>query len=118
VSPKTYCQAVGVVLLLVGVVGFVMPDLMGMDLGAKHSVVHLVTGAIFAWLGFGGAAEALTKNLVLLFGVVYTLLGVAGFVVDDLVLYRPDTLVNIIHLAVGLLALFAATAGAKAPAAA
>lgn len=121
-NPKLYGKVVGVVLILVGAVGFVMPDLMGMDLNTKHSVVHLVTGALLAFLGFGGADEGLTKTIVLVFGVVYTALGVIGFfmnpVLPMLAIYSSGALVNVIHLAVGLLGLAAAMMGGKQAAAA
>jgi hypothetical protein len=121
VNPKAYSKAAGVVLLLVGVVGLLQHDLLGMDLSKRHSAVHLVTGALLAFLGFTGASESLTKNVVLLFGVVYTILGVWGFftpmIVGDFRLFHTDVLTNCIHLAVGLAALAAAMmGGAKAPA--
>jgi hypothetical protein len=118
VNPKLYGKLVGVVLIVVGLVGFAMPDLLGMDLGTAHSVVHLATGALLAYLGFTGVAESATKGVVLLFGVVYTLLGVIGFVMNPVLpflpIYHSGVLVNVIHLAVGLLGLAAATMGAKA----
>ena len=69
----------GVVFLLVGILGFVMPNLLGAHLSAAHNVIHLVSGAISLWLGLKGTAAA-AKNFCIVFGVVYLLLGIAGFV--------------------------------------
>lgn len=122
-NAKAYGKIVGVVLLLVGVVGFLKHDLLGMDLSRRHSAVHLLTGALLAALGFGAFDEKLTNAVVLAFGAVYTVLGVAGFFVDQILpnlrVFHTDLLTNVIHLAVGLLGLAAAMMARKgAPAAA
>ena len=69
----------GIGFLLVGVLGFLMPAVLGMHLSAAHNVVHLVTGAVSLWLGLKGTVSA-AKTFCIVFGLVYLLLGVAGFV--------------------------------------
>jgi hypothetical protein len=69
----------GIGFLLVGIVGFLAPDILGMHLTLAHNIVHLVTGAVSLWLGLKGSASA-AKTFCLVFGLVYLLLGVAGFV--------------------------------------
>jgi hypothetical protein len=64
--------------LLVGILGFVMPSVLGMHLSAAHNVVHLVTGAVSLWLGLKGSAGA-ARAFCIAFGAVYLLLGIAGF---------------------------------------
>jgi hypothetical protein len=113
-----YGRIVGPVLVLVGLAGFAMPTLMGMDLGPVHSVVHIVTGALLAYMGFAQGAARIAPAAVLVFGVVYLALGAVGFVVRDLVVYHAELKVNVIHLAVGLLGLVAARSGAPQAAAA
>jgi len=49
---KTVCKILGVVLLLVGVVGFAAPGLLGAHLNMAHNVVHIVSGAIALYFGF------------------------------------------------------------------
>jgi hypothetical protein len=68
----------GIGFLLVGVLGFVAPSVLGMHLSAAHNVVHLVTGAVSLWLGLKGTVSA-AKTFCIVFGLVYLLLGVAGF---------------------------------------
>ena len=118
-NPKLYGKAAGVVLLLIGVVGLLQHDLLGMDLSKRHSAVHLATGALLAALGFGGASESLTRNAVLIFGAVYAILGVCGFFMAQVLpgfrIFHTDVLTNVIHLAVGLAGVAAAMmGGAKA----
>ena len=73
------CTVLGIVFLLVGVIGFVMPNLLGAHLSLVHNIVHLVSGALALWLGLKGTPGA-AKTFCLVFGVVYLLLGIAGFV--------------------------------------
>lgn len=75
---KTIATILGVVFLLVGLAGFAMPGLLGAHLTPAHNVVHLVSGALSLYLGLKGSIGA-TKMFCLIFGAVYGLLGVAGF---------------------------------------
>jgi hypothetical protein len=124
VNPKSYGRIAGAVLLLVGVAGFFQNDLLGMDLSKRHSAVHLASGALLLALGLSSASASLTKNVVLTFGVVYAILGACGFFMEQILpgfrIFHTDLLTNVIHLAIGLAGVAAATmGGAKAaPAAA
>lgn len=73
------CTILGIVFLLVGVIGFVMPNLLGAHLSLVHNVIHLVSGALALWLGVKGTPSA-AKTFCIVFGAVYLLLGIAGFV--------------------------------------
>jgi hypothetical protein len=75
---KRIATILGIGFLLVGVLGFVAPSLIGMHLSPAHSVVHLVTGAVSLWLGLKGSVSA-ARTFCIVFGLVYLLLGVAGF---------------------------------------
>ena len=74
---KTVCKILGVVLLLVGLLGFVQPAFLGAHLGPAHNAVHIVSGAIALYLGFAGTLAA-AKTFCLVFGVVYLALGILG----------------------------------------
>ena len=100
----------GVVFLLVGILGFVMPHLLGAHLSTIHNVIHLVSGAIALWLGLKGTASG-AKNFCIIFGAVYLLLGIAGFVLgtgaDRIFAVIPGqlelgTVDHIIHVALGI----------------
>ncbi|HYC60823.1 MAG TPA: DUF4383 domain-containing protein [Thermoanaerobaculia bacterium] len=99
----------GVVFLLVGVLGFVAPNLLGAHLSLAHNVIHLVSGAISLWLGLKGTPAG-ARTFCLVFGVVYLLLGVVGFVMgtgdDRMFTVIPDQLMlgtmdHVIHIALG-----------------
>ena len=75
---KTVCKLLGVVFVLVGIAGFVAPNLLGAHLNMAHNLVHIVSGAIALYFGFAGSAGG-AKGFCLIFGIVYLLLGVAGW---------------------------------------
>ena len=111
---KTLCKIAGTALVLAGIFGFVKPDLLGLHLTAIHNVVHLLTGAIALYLGFAGSSSA-ARTFCQVFGVIYLLLGVVGFVAPQVISQiigahiSSDTSMlpdNIVHLVVG--GLFAA----------
>ncbi len=74
---KTVCKILGVIFLLVGLLGFVSPNLLGAHLTPIHNIVHIVSGAIALYFGFAGTLAA-AKTFSLLFGVVYLALGILG----------------------------------------
>ncbi|HSK64867.1 MAG TPA: DUF4383 domain-containing protein, partial [Pyrinomonadaceae bacterium] len=74
---KTICKVLGVVFLLVGVIGFAAPTLLGAHLTPPHNVVHIVSGVIALYFGFAGSLSG-AKAFALVFGVVYLGLGVLG----------------------------------------
>ena len=108
---KTIATLLGVVFILVGLVGFAAPTLLGAHLSAAHNVIHLVSGAISLYLGLKGSLSA-AKTFCLVFGAVYLLLGVAGFAVgtgEQLMLavipgtLELGTMDHVIHVLLGLI---------------
>jgi hypothetical protein len=79
---KTICTLLGVVFLLVGLLGFVAPgavsNLTFTHLTPAHNIVHLLSGAVALYLGLKGTLAA-AKLFCLVFGAVYLLLGVVGY---------------------------------------
>ena len=75
---KTIAKILGVVFILVGLVGFIMPTFLGTHLGMTHNLVHLISGAVALYFGFAGTLSA-ARLFCIVFGIVYALLGVAGF---------------------------------------
>ncbi len=100
-----WAKILGVVLVLVGLLGFFSGDMvLGMfGVNMLHTLVHLVSGVILLWAGFGSnGANAKKTNLV--FGIVYLVVAILGFAsvmafVDLLMLNAAD---NWLHLLIGV----------------
>ena len=106
---KTVAKLVGVVFILVGIVGFVAPNLLGAHLGKLHNAVHLVSGALSLYFGISGSLAS-ARKFCIIFGLVYGLLGVVGYFVGTgphHMLELPKLLLgtrdHIIHIAIGAL---------------
>ena len=119
---KTYCKILGVAMLVAGVLGFVMPRLLGFHLTPVHNIIHLATGALGAYFGFAGGYGG-AQNFCRIFGVVYGLVAVLGFVAPGLLstilghpgLSAADLMAdNVFHVAVALSSLAAGFAGSRA----
>lgn len=108
-----YARVFGVVLTLVGVLGFLVNSnqdtaepLLGFDVNLTHNFVHLLTGIFGLVAGFSNRSLARTYAIVL--GVVYTVLGVWGLAAggnfDPFDLFvRINMADHVLHLAIGLL---------------
>lgn len=114
----------GIGFLLVGVIGFIAPGILGMHLTLAHNIVHLVTGAVSLWLGLKGTPGA-AKSFCIVFGLVYLLLGVAGFAAgtgdDKMLTLIPDQLMfgrmdHIVHVLLGAIYLIGGFASRTVPA--
>jgi hypothetical protein len=118
---KKICTLVGVVFILVGIVGWFAPTLLGAHLSPAHNVVHLVSGVLALYFGLKGSAGG-AVNFCRIFGLVYLALGVLGFVLgagaDKMWAVLPGTLElgtvdHVIHVLLGLLFLIGGFAGKK-----
>ena len=119
---KTYCKILGVAMLAAGVLGFALPRLLGFHLTPVHNVIHLATGVLAAYLGFAGS-EGGARNFCRIFGAVYGLVALLGFVAPGLLstilghpgLSAADLMAdNVFHVAVALASLAAGFGGARA----
>ncbi len=126
-SPNTtlrlYAQVLGVVLILVGVLGLLLGDGLLLDIlniDIVEDIVHILTGGILAYVGFGRVDAGTARTVVLALGIVYLLVGILGFVVPMMFGLIPTgyTLFdNLLHLALGVLSLVIALTGRGATAA-
>src|SRR5260370_42357596 len=113
---KIYVVLSGAILVVVGVAGFVRHEMFNLTFPPAHNVFHLVSGRIALWAGLGKNANG-PRWFGLIFGVIYTLVAIAGFAgLRDLGPIQLDlnTHFNFIHLGVGLLSLAAGFARLKA----
>jgi Domain of unknown function (DUF4383) len=114
---KTIATILGVVLILVGIIGFLVgptnattPNFIGTHLNTPHNLVHIVSGAIALYFGMAGTLSA-ARLFCIIFGIVYALLGVAGFAlgwskpdnmlpIDDLLML--GTMDHVVHILLGI----------------
>jgi hypothetical protein len=75
---KTVATLLGVLFILVGLIGFVSPGFLGAHLSTAHNLVHLISGAVSLYFGLKGTLAG-ARLFCIVFGVVYGLLGLAGF---------------------------------------
>jgi hypothetical protein len=90
---KTIATILGVAFLVVGVLGFIAPGLGGFHLSLAHNLVHIISGALALYLGLKGTLAA-ARLFCIVFGIVYGLLGVAGYALGT---DRPHTLAGVTH---------------------
>jgi hypothetical protein len=105
---KTISKVMGVILLLVGILGFThVLDSLGAHIGptnAAHNLAHIVSGVIALYFGFAGTLGG-AMTVCTVFGLVYRLLGIVGLGMGDLHI-GPLMLGKVdhgIHLIVGAL---------------
>ncbi len=105
---RLYAQILGVVLLLVGVVGLLVGERLVLGIlnaDILEDIVHLITGGLLAYVGFGRTDLALARNVVLVLGIIYLVVGLLGFVVPMMFGLLPDGYTifdNLLHLALGV----------------
>ena len=88
---KTAAILFGIVFLAVGILGFVpgittdvngMPMLLGIfHVNPAHDFVHIASGVVFLLCGMAGPGPS--RTFFKIFGVVYALVAVMGFVVGN-----------------------------------
>lgn len=95
---QTWAKVIGIVLILVGLLGFFMSDgVFGIKTTGTISVVYIVAGAIFAWAGFAGPAKQVNTWL----GVILLLIGILGLF-GMLEFLNASTVNTWLHLIIGV----------------
>jgi hypothetical protein len=81
---KTVAKIMGLVLLLVGVLGFThILDSLGAHLSPAHNLVYILSGVIALYFGFAGSLGG-AKGFCIIFGLIYLLLGILGLAMGEL----------------------------------
>ncbi len=119
---RMYAGIVGATLLVAGIIGFFYSSAFSsgddaereavlgiLDVNAWHNIVHLASG-IVGLLAYR-AGEAASRQYALIFGVVYLLVAIYGFIAGDgevlLGVIPVNTEDNILHLAIAIVGLAA-----------
>jgi hypothetical protein len=114
---RSFTLLLGVVLLVVGIVGFVTGshdhELIVFGINMAHNVVHILSGALGILAATSGAHSA--RVFCLAFGSVYGLVALAGFAgLEPLVrLLNLNTADNLLHLGIAVTCLVVAFASRR-----
>jgi hypothetical protein len=107
VYARPYAQILGVVLILVGLVGLALGNQVWggiLNVDIAEDIVHLITGGILAYVGFGRTDLSVTRNVVGLLGIIYLMVGVLGFAsptMFGLIPHGYTAFDNLLHLFLG-----------------
>ena len=122
---KTFAYVFGAVYLIVGIVGFAVTGfndfasaegevLLLFELNPLHNVVHLLIG--IALLAAAGAGEVTSRQITLLVGAVYAIVGVLGFFItgnETLNILALNLADNLLHVGTAIIAFVAASASGR-----
>jgi hypothetical protein len=78
---KAVSTALGVILCIIGVVGFFSHDFLDMDLNPLHDVILLAFGVVSLYVGINGSRTA-ARNMCRVLGVVFAILGIMTLFAD------------------------------------
>jgi len=108
-AQKTFALILGIVLLLVGIMGFFSNPLVG-DSGlfgtnTVQDILHLIAGAFGVYVGTKGAGPGYNMTLGWI-GIVLGVLGFIGPIADMLASWlNINTAITVLHLAIGIVCL-------------
>jgi hypothetical protein len=115
---RLYAGLIGAVLLVAGIIGFFYSASFGapgnvdavlgiLDVNAWHNLVHILSGV--AGLAAFASGPRASRTYALVFGAVYLVVAIWGFIIGDhesILGFLPvNTEDNILHLLLGLLGL-------------
>ncbi len=109
---KLYATVLGAVLTLVGILGFVSPlapngNLLGLfAIDPLHNIIHILSGVVGLAVAFTAGGKY-SRFYALIFGIVYGLVTVVGFIQGTTVLGLIHVNIedNILHLLITLASL-------------
>jgi hypothetical protein len=79
-----------------------------LNIDILEDIVHLITGGLYAYVGFGRADAGTARSVVGLLGVIYLLVGILGLIVPTMFGLIPNGYIvfdNLLHLALGILSI-------------
>ncbi|KEO81082.1 DUF4383 domain-containing protein [Tumebacillus flagellatus] len=102
---KTFARAAGWVCLLLGIVGFLVTDLLGLiQFDTVHNIVYLVLGI----LGIAASQrDGAAKWFAQITGPIFLFAGILGFFFPDLGVVHMESTENLLHVLLGAWGAFA-----------
>ncbi len=106
---KIAAMIFGIFFIFVGVAGF-MPLFTKNDLlfnlfmvDTAHNIIHLISGFIALLCAF---KTKISLYYFRVFGVIYAIVAIAGFITHDLVIIHVNLADNLLHIAIAAISLF------------
>jgi len=104
---RLYARMTGLVLLLIGSMGFMMDDFMGLiQFDIVHNTIHLLMAVVALYIGFGTEDTWLSHLFAEVMGFVLVVLGLMGFINPTffglLGPFHLEPVENLLHLVLGL----------------
>ena len=104
---RLYARMTGLVLLLIGLMGFMMDDFMGLiQFDIAHNTIHLLMAVVALYIGFGTEDTWLSHLFAEVMGFVLVVLGLMGFINPTffglLGPFHLEPVENLLHLVLGL----------------
>ena len=104
---KTYAMVIGVVLVLLGLVGFVNAPILGIfGVNIAQDILHLVGGALILWLAMKGSGKATNMwvgIIALVVGLLWYAEGLDGGLLASI--FAINAAISYLHIAVGVVSL-------------
>jgi hypothetical protein len=103
---KSVTWLLGIVLLLVGIAGFFTGNMLFVfQVDTIHNIVHILSGVVA--LAAVSSGESYARLYLIIFGIVYALVTIVGFVNngDILGLFAVNDADNYLHAAIALVSL-------------
>jgi len=127
-TAKSAALVFGLIFIAVGILGFIDNPIIGESPDAifhadtLHNGVHIGSGVLFLLIAM--AAPGFTATFLMIFGIVYLLIGIVGLVtigsdgmVKVLGVLHVNGADNFLHIALGIVIFIAGVAGRRTPAA-
>lgn len=113
---RLYAQVTGVVLILLGILGFFTGNtVLGLNSDVFEDIFHVLAGAVALYAGFGTRDAGPAIQYARIFGVIYLIVGILGFIIPRLFGLVPtgyNVLDNIVHLVLGAIGIYVGFAAA------
>ncbi len=94
---------IGIVLVVIGILGFIVPGIGTiLTFHTHHNLIHIISGAVLAYLGFKGSASAQSISTKI-FGIGYGIMTIWGFMGNvnlGPIILHLDVKYNLIHLVI------------------
>lgn len=107
---QKFVKVLGIIFLILGVVGFILPMPDIFHLTPVHNIVHLVSGVVALVMARTVSGAILFAKI---FGVVYLLVGILGLFVDTFIGIHFLPADNILHFVIAFASLYVGFAAPK-----